>query len=140
MIIDIFAHHISRKVGEKLARTPYYGEGKQFNYPPQNADAEVRIGLMDKYGIDIQALSQTTPVLLDFNAEEAAEICHISNDDNYSLCKAYPDRFVNICIFSLLDVKSAILHAAGNLALFIVPSSAFISTISFKAPVLQGRS
>ena len=76
-------------------------------YPVQNADAEVRLALMDKYGIDVQALSQTTPVLLGFGAEDAAEICRLSNDDNYALCKAYPDRFVNICIISLLDMKSA---------------------------------
>jgi predicted TIM-barrel fold metal-dependent hydrolase len=63
--------------------------------------------LMDKYRIDVQALSQTTPALLGFSADEAAEICQLSNDDNYALCKAYPERFMNICIFSLLDVKKA---------------------------------
>jgi len=107
MIIDIFAHHISRRVGKILSREKYYGEGRQFNYPARNGDAEVRLGLMDKYRIDVQALSQTTPVLLGFSADEAAEICRLSNDDNYALCKAYPERFVNICIFSLLDVKKA---------------------------------
>ena len=75
-------------------------------YPVQNADAEVRLGLMDKYGIDVQAISQTTPVLLGFNPVDAAEICRLSNDDNYALCRAYPDRFVNICMVSLLDMKS----------------------------------
>ncbi len=107
MIIDIFAHHISPRVGKILFRAKYYGEGKQFHYPAQNADAEVRLKLMDKYQIDVQALSQTTPVLLGFGAGEAAEICRLSNDDNYTLCQAYPKRFVNICIFSLLDVKEA---------------------------------
>ena len=62
---------------------------------------------MDKYNIDVQALSQTTPVLLGFGTEDAAEICRLSNNDNYALCKAYPDRFVNICIISLLDMRSA---------------------------------
>ena len=106
MIIDIFCHHISKPVGKILDRGKYYGQGKQFSYPVQNADAEVRLELMDKYGIDIQALSQTTPVLLGFNTEDAIEICRLSNDDNYALCKAYPNRFVNICIVSLLDMKS----------------------------------
>lgn len=107
MIIDIYSHHISRPVGEVLLKGKYYGEGRQFKYPPQNADAEVRMGLMDKYGVDVHALSQTTPVLLGFNAKDAAEICRLSNDDNYALCKAYPKRFVNICMVSLLDMKSA---------------------------------
>jgi len=44
----------------------YYGQDKEFPYPPQNADPEVRLKLMDKHGVDIQALSQTTPVLLGF--------------------------------------------------------------------------
>jgi predicted TIM-barrel fold metal-dependent hydrolase len=107
MIIDIYSHHISRPVGEVLIKKKYYGPGMQFPFPPQNADVEVRLGLMKKYGVDVQALSQTTPVLMGCNAKEAAEICSMSNDDNYKLCKAYPDKFVNICIISLFDVKSA---------------------------------
>lgn len=107
MIIDIFSHHISRSVGKIMGKSRYYGEGKQYPYPIQNADAEVRLELMDKYGIDVQALSQTTPVLMGFGPEDAAEICRLSNNDNYMLCKAYPDRFVNICIISLLDMGSA---------------------------------
>jgi len=108
MIIDIFTHHISRPVGQLMKKSNYYGEGKEFPYPPQNADPEVRLAVMDKYGINIQALSQTTPVLLGFGAEDAAEICRLSNDDNYTLCKEYPDRFANICIVSLLDMRTAI--------------------------------
>jgi len=107
MIIDIYCHHISRRVGKILEKGKYYGQGREFAYPPQNGDVEVRLGLMEKYGIDMQALTQTTPVLLGFGAEEAAEICRLSNEDNYSLCKAYPKKFANICIFSLLDVKKA---------------------------------
>jgi len=107
MVIDIFCHHISKAVGKLLEKAKYYGEGKEFPYPPQNTDPEVRLALMDRYGIDIQALSQTTPVLLGLSNEDAAEVCRISNDDNYKLCKAYPDRFVNICIISLLDMRSA---------------------------------
>lgn len=107
MVIDIYSHHLPKSIGPWMSKEKYYGEGKQLPYPQQNADPEVRLGLMDRYGVHIQALSQTTPVLLGFNAEDAAEICRISNDANYALCKAYPDRFVNICILSLLDVKSA---------------------------------
>jgi len=107
MIIDIFSHHISESVGVILEKTKYYGEGKEFPYPLQNADPEVRLALMEKYGIDMQALSQTTPILLGLSNEDAAELCRRSNNDNYALCKAYPDKFVNICIFSLLDMSSA---------------------------------
>jgi predicted TIM-barrel fold metal-dependent hydrolase len=108
MIIDVYCHYISPRVGALLSTNKYYGKGKQFNFPEQNSDPQVRLGLMDKYGVDIQALSQTTPVLLGFRPEEAAEICRFSNDDNFALCKAYPKRFVNVGIVSLLDVKEAI--------------------------------
>lgn len=108
MIIDIYAHHISERVGRILQPYGYYGPNTQFPFPPSNSDVEVRLGLMEKHGVDMQAISQTTPVLLGLDAEKAAEICRMSNDDNYALCKAYPDKFVNVCIISLLDVNSAI--------------------------------
>jgi len=110
MIVDIYSHHISASVGKLIAKGKYFGEegeGKQYYRPAQNSDPEIRLSLMEKYGIDVQALSQTTPVLMGFGPEDAAEICRVSNDDNYVLCKAYPGRFVNICILSLLDMGSA---------------------------------
>jgi predicted TIM-barrel fold metal-dependent hydrolase len=107
MIIDVFCHHLSESVGKMMDKGGYYGAGRQYPYPVQNARAEVRLGLMEKYGIDMQALSQTTPVLMGFGPEDAAEICRLSNNDNFALCKAYPDRFVNICMLSLLDMKTA---------------------------------
>jgi aminocarboxymuconate-semialdehyde decarboxylase len=110
MVIDIYSHQISKSVAEILARAKYYGQGKQFAYPVENGDPEVRLKLMDRHGVDIQALSQTTPVLLGFGPEDAAEICRRSNNDNYALCKAYPKRFANICIISLLDVKRALME------------------------------
>lgn len=109
MIIDIFSHLITPKAGKLLDKEKYYGTGmdKQLPYPAKNADAEVRLGLMNKYGVDIQALSQTAPTLLGLSSEESDELCRISNDDNFSLCKAYPDKFVNICMLSLLNVENA---------------------------------
>ena len=107
MIIDIYAHHISERVAKYVVKGKYYGEGKEFPFPPQNADPQARLALMDKYGVNIQALSQTTPLLLGWNPQEAAELCRMSNEDNFALCKAYPKRFVNICIISLLDMPSA---------------------------------
>jgi len=106
MIIDIFNHHISKSVGKMMDKAQYYGEGKEFPYPVQQADPETRLALMDKYSIDVQAISQTTPVLLGLSDEDASEVCRLSNQDNYALCKAYPDRFVNVCMFHLPDMKS----------------------------------
>lgn len=107
MIIDFSAHHISRRVGKYIAKAGWYGPGTIMDFPAQNADPEARLALMDKYGVDMQALTQTAPVVVGFSPEEAAEICRMSNDDNFALCKAYPKKFVNICFFSLQDMKSA---------------------------------
>ena len=92
MIIDIYAHHISERVAKYVVKGKYYGEGKEFPFPPQNADPQARLALMDKYGVNIQALSQTTPLLLGWNPQEAAELCRMSNEDNFALCKAYPEE------------------------------------------------
>jgi predicted TIM-barrel fold metal-dependent hydrolase len=108
MIIDFSAHHISKRVGQYIAKAKWYGPGTIMPFPEQNADPEVRLALMEKYGVDMQALTQTAPVVIGLTPEEAAEVCRLSNDDNYALCKAYPDKFVNICIMSLQDVKSAL--------------------------------
>jgi predicted TIM-barrel fold metal-dependent hydrolase len=105
MVIDVYNHHISKSVEKIIAKAKYYGEGKEFPYPPQNADPEVRLGIMEKYGVDMQALSQTTPILLGLSDEDATELCRLSNQDNFALCKAYPDKFVNICIFHLPDMN-----------------------------------
>jgi len=113
MIIDVFCHHISKPLIERIhnkrqASDPADPGPKEFLAPLESADPEVRLGLMDKYGVDIQALSLTTESLYGFTPEEAVEICRLSNDANYALSKAYPKRFVNICATSLIDVKSGL--------------------------------
>ena len=75
MIIDFSAHLIPREdIGRMLETRPYYGldaSRYQLPYPAGNSDPRVRIGLMDKHGIDVQLLSQTAPVLLGFKAGAA---------------------------------------------------------------------
>jgi len=115
MIVDVYCHHITGSVAERVEKARWSREDKvpdqtavkKFICPVKNADPEVRLSIMDRYGIAIQALSLTTEALDGFDAGEAAEICRLSNTANYALCKAYPDRFVNVCAISLLDVKSA---------------------------------
>ncbi|MBW2609474.1 MAG: amidohydrolase [Deltaproteobacteria bacterium] len=107
MIIDIFPHLISERAADFMGqRVGYYGD-KQSYWPRNNADPEIRLRHMDDYGVDMQALNQSTPFLMGLNAEDAAELCRISNDDNYKLCKTYPDRFVNVCMISLFDMDGA---------------------------------
>ena len=99
MTVDIFSHHISKSVRNLLKGG--------FRYPPKNSDPEVRMNLMDKYGVDMQAICLTAPSLYGFGDKDAMNICRLANTDNYALCKAYPKRFVNVCILSLLDMHSA---------------------------------
>ena len=114
MIIDVFCHYISEPIADRIRSVRCQPEDKafherweeKFRYPRQSADPEVRLGLMDKYGIDVQALSLTGEVLRGFDAEGGAELCRLANDDNDAVCKAYPDRFVNVCIVSLIDMKT----------------------------------
>ena len=108
MIIDIYNHHISKSVGKIMERAKYYGQGKEFPYPVQNADPEVRLKLMDQHRVDIQALSQTTPVLLGFGAEDAAEnLPDVKLDDNYSSLQSLSQAIRQRLHLSLLDMKSA---------------------------------
>ena len=112
MVIDCYAHHVSRRVEKiMLEKSKHFG-GDDRDYSVSgsmsNADPEVRLAVMEKYGVDAQVICQTTPVLIDLGPEDAAEVCRVSNEDNYALCKAYPDKFYNVCMLSLLDVKSAL--------------------------------
>jgi aminocarboxymuconate-semialdehyde decarboxylase len=84
------------------------GRRARIDFPPGAANPDIRLTVMEKYGIDVQAPSLPASLLRLFSVDEAAEICRISNNDNYALCKAFRDRFVNICAVSLLDVKKAL--------------------------------
>ncbi len=98
VVVDIFCHYISDSLRKKVGGT----------FPRSSSDPHIRLKVMEEFGIDIQAISLPAPALLTFGADDAAEICRISNNDNHALCKAFPGRFINICAVSLLDVKEAL--------------------------------
>lgn len=85
MIIDIFPHLISSRV------LRFVQEKREviFKIPQENEDLDTRLSLMDRYGVDIHALSPTTPMLLGLEPEDAATVCRMSNEDNYAFCKAH---------------------------------------------------
>ena len=98
MIIDIYCHYLSKLVGERV----------KVDFPVQTADPEVRLRVMQKYDIDMQAISLPPSILNRLGVEDAAEISRLANDDNYVLCKTYPKRFLNVCAVSLQDMQSAL--------------------------------
>jgi uncharacterized protein len=106
VIIDFSSHIVTSPVEKALADKKGFGRIKN-NFAPDSSDPERRIRLMDKYRIDIQVLTQTTPVLEGLNPEEASEICAISNDAIGDICRAYPNRYVPFAVVSLLDVPTA---------------------------------
>ncbi|MEM2320917.1 MAG: amidohydrolase family protein [Candidatus Bathyarchaeia archaeon] len=112
MIIDFSAHIIPRHVGKILIKKSYYGpieEGKEytFTYPLENDDPQYRLVIMEKFGVDMQLLSPTAPMLLGFD-DEVSEIARMTNDYIGDICNKYPERFMGCALISLLDVESAL--------------------------------
>ncbi|MBU2498830.1 MAG: amidohydrolase [Proteobacteria bacterium] len=107
MIIDFSSHMITREVEQALSTKEDFGR-IQKNFAPQSSDPEKRIEAMEKYGVDIQVLTQTTPVLAGLGAKEAAEVCRISNDAIGKICRSHPKKFVPFAVVSLLDVQEAV--------------------------------
>jgi predicted TIM-barrel fold metal-dependent hydrolase len=117
MVIDIYCHHSSNSIegmihqASIVARSAATNEESSpvsFPFPLDASGAERRLAVMDKFGIDMQVICQTTPALFRLYPDDAAGICAASNSENYELCKTYPRRFVNVCILSLLDMRSAL--------------------------------
>jgi predicted TIM-barrel fold metal-dependent hydrolase len=107
MIIDFSCHIITRQVEETLSLKENF-QRLQKNFATETSDPEERIKVMEKYGIDMQVLTQPTPVLMGLRTEEAAEVCRITNDAIGKVCRSYPDRFVPFAIVSLLDMRRAV--------------------------------
>ena len=107
MIIDFASHIITREVEEKLSSMEQFRR-IQVNFVPKSSDPESRIEVMERYGIDKQVLTQSTPVLEGLKADDASEICRLSNDVIGKICRAYPERFIPFGVVSLLDVKKAV--------------------------------
>ena len=107
MIIDFSSHIITRAAEEKLSSRENF-QRLQKNFAAESSDPEEQIRVMEKYGIDMQVLTQTTPVLVGLKAEEAKEICRITNDAVGKICRSHPDKFIPFAVVSLLDVKQAV--------------------------------
>jgi len=107
MIIDFSSHIILREAEGKLTSRKDFMLIKK-NFETETSDPEKRISQMKKYGIDMQVLTQSTPVLEGLNAADAAEICRISNDAIGKMCRAYPDRFIPFGVVTLQDVAGAV--------------------------------
>ncbi|MDI9619221.1 MAG: amidohydrolase family protein [Candidatus Nezhaarchaeota archaeon] len=84
------------------------GYGRKYPHPPESNDPKERIKIMDRYGVDVQVLSQTAPVLTGLDPETAKKVCEASNNAIAEFCAKHPERFAGLAIVSLLDVDSAL--------------------------------
>lgn len=107
MIVDFSSHIITSEVENALAQKKNF-KTLQKNFAEDNSNPEHRIALMDKYGYDMQVLTQTTPILQDLNADEAENICRMSNDAIGRIAMDYPKRFIPFAVVSLLKVPEAV--------------------------------
>jgi aminocarboxymuconate-semialdehyde decarboxylase len=107
MIIDFSCHLISREVEKLVAGFAGYNRIKN-NFVPESSDPDIRLRLMAKYGIDMQVLSQTTPILVGLKPDESVEICRVSNDAIGRLCLEYPKSFIPFAVVSLQNVPEAV--------------------------------
>ena len=96
MIIDFSSHIMTYEVAAKLSSKENF-KRLQKNFASESSDPERRIELMEKYGIDMQVLTQTTPVLSGLNTDEASEICKISNDVIGKICLSQSQPVHSFC-------------------------------------------
>jgi uncharacterized protein len=107
MIIDFSSHIILREAEGKLSAQKDFLLLKK-NFETETSDPEKRIAQMEKYGIDMQVLTQSTPVLEGLSASASAEVCRISNDAIGRMSRDYPKRFIPFAVVTLQDVDVAV--------------------------------
>ena len=71
---------------------------------------DIRIGLMDEFGIDIQVISLTAPGAEPFDEELGCKLAYEANNDLYSAIQEYPDRFRGFAALNLKNIDRAIVE------------------------------
>lgn len=75
-------------------------------------DVAARLEAMERWGIDVQALSLSPPMLYWAPADLGRELASVFNDEVAAICRAHPDRFVPLATLPLQDVDAALVEAA----------------------------
>jgi len=109
MIIDAFTHIYPRAFVDHVVRCnldlPVF-----FQDSPAFADADARIEVMDRHGIDMQVLALGTPAFDElFDADrlaQAGEAARIANDSIAALVAGHPDRFVGVATLPLVNLAA----------------------------------
>lgn len=70
---------------------------------------ELRIGRMDKWGIDMAVIS-CAPGIEQLSAATAIPVCRSANNAVWALMKMYPGRFVGSCVLPIMDIGAALVE------------------------------
>ena len=71
-------------------------------------DIAFRISEMDRKGIDVRAISLSTPNVYDWHGDAQIDVTRRINDALAILCREHPDRFVGLASLPLDDVKASL--------------------------------
>jgi aminocarboxymuconate-semialdehyde decarboxylase len=83
-------------------------------------DIPFRISEMDRKGIDVRALSLSTPNVYHWTGAAQIDVTRRINDKLAALCRAYPDRYVGLASLPLDDVDASLTEidrAVGELGM-----------------------
>lgn len=127
MKIDIHAHIVDRhwmeQLTSKLGLVAERTEDGKTLFRQSNAagggstvawsredmfDIDFRLREMDRKGIDMRALSVSTPNVYPWKGAEAVAMARAVNDATARLCKSHPDRFVGLASLPLDDVDASL--------------------------------
>lgn len=132
--IDIHAHIVDRSYMAELrelleleaeptgdGKILYRCEGTTVAWTREDMfDTPFRIGEMDRKGIDVRAVSLSTPNVYDWRGADQVDITRRINDALAALCRAHPERYVGLASLPLDDVDAALAElerAVGELGM-----------------------
>jgi aminocarboxymuconate-semialdehyde decarboxylase len=132
--IDIHAHYVDPQYLEELPRvmkleTEQTADGKTLlrhnGYTlawtrPDMFDVDQRLRDMDRKGVDMRALSVSTPNVYPWTGADQVRIARHVNDALARLCRSHPDRFVGLASLPLDDVEASLAEidrAVGELGM-----------------------
>ena len=113
MRIDAFAHVLPVKYKDafqsKLSQGAPMMSGGNWDTNRTLTDVDLRLGIMDEYEIDMQAVATPNPPLeWLFDAPTGTLLAQMPNDGVGEIVRRHPNRFIGIATVCLLDVDAAI--------------------------------
>ena len=108
--IDVHTHIISKTYIEAIKRAGV--TAKQIGFPMDPWDTSQRLAEMDRYGVQAQVLSVSSPGLRFWQGKEAADFARVLNQELVELLKEYPTRFGAFGTIPLPDVDASLAEIA----------------------------